>query len=330
MALRLDGEDRWFSLPEGAVTVRVPTDARRVALDPWGLSNQDRGGDSWPPRWKLTLSGWLDRINLSSGYADVGGWAGLRRTDSPQWLVSGSVWTGRQDLLGSNLAVTRLLGPQTTEIRRTHAISAWLSPAWLNSRFYDTGPVPLAIGAGLGWSWDTRVEAVFPLQGHRTSLGVDGGIAAGGESWTAARGSAVGLWAPNTRLTFAGRVTGGVAEGRVQQRLLSLGGGDQLRSVAPEDAFGSRRVTVAGEARAVVLRNLGLNLGLGWLDDLQLSAGAEAGRVDGVSAVGVTGGIGLAGDVLGLDREIFTVLVAVPLQGPTEVPQVYVQWGQAY
>lgn len=330
VALRLDGEDRWLSLPRGAARVTVPTDARRVVLDPYRLSNQDRRDDEWPPRWKLTATGWLDSINLSSGYAELGGWAGARRTDAPQWTIAGSIWTGRQDLVGTSLGVTRLVGAKTTEITRAHRLSAWIEPAWLNSRYYETGPVPLALGAGVGWTWDTRVEPVFPLEGHRISIVADGGAAAHGETWAALRGSIVGLWAPVPRLTLAGRATGGVARGEVQQRLLALGGGDQLRSVAPEDAFGVRRWTAAGELRAVVLRNLGVNLGLAWLDDVQLSAGAEAGQVDAVTAYGATAGIGLAGDLLGIDREIFSVLAAVPVAGPTRQPQVYVQWGQAF
>jgi hypothetical protein len=133
------------------------------------------------------------------------------------------------------------------------------------------------------------------------------------------------------------RLTTGVASGQVEHRLLPLGGGGALRSLPEDLVVGNVLLCGNLEYRATLLHHLSVPLGIGWLSDVQLVPGVEAGqlwRTDATvgksyAATGVSLGGFVVVDLLGADPTLVGLTLARPLvlsHIATEGFQVYAEF----
>jgi hypothetical protein len=211
-------------------------------------------------------------------------------------------------------------------------------PALLDPGFRPTDSGAVAIGAGAGYSWDTR-HGELSFQGHRYGVGVGGGFVPGSdEVWGSVGVSGVQLVPLHPRAILAIRGKGGWASGDVEHRLLTLGGADDVRSIAEVAVVGNTRVVGNLEARLAVLRYTSVPLvGLAWLSEVQLAPGIEAGAVwrDGQrsSAVGTTLGVHGVFDGFGARPTFFGVNLSYPLRTEgfaATGAQLFVDFEQAF
>lgn len=309
----------------------------RVTVDPdRHLPQTSRFGDAWPPRWRATVSGWIDTINLTDAYVEASGYAVVRRTDDPDDAIVGVAWTDREQWLGLRVGWQHRMGRPIDGLVRAQRLLLQVGPTVFNPALAATAGAPWALAGSAAWAWDTRVDAYFPLRGHRLSASVDGGYApTTGASWTSARAGAAIVGSPHPAWAGAARIAAGAVRGDVAHRELALGGRDNLRAIAQSAALGDLRATAFVEGRWAALRNASIPLGAVWLDEIHLSAGVEGGalRVDGapVGAIGVAGGLLFVGEWLGMAPGAVGFTVAAPvwwagIADPAPAT-VYVRWG---
>ena len=344
VVVRIDGEPRVTRMGPGPDQATWALDAppRRVVLDPEGLVDQrSRRGDAWPPRFTVTTAAWVDRVNVTEGWASgfVSAWARGRDDTRNVWSISASI--DQQTLPALAVGWLHRRGPLQDGLNRPHRLSVWFEPAWTNPRFSEGDGALATLGGGVGYAWDTRVDALFPLRGRRLSATVTGGaLPAQGTTWATARLGATGVVSPHPRWAAVGLASLAVASGDTVQRLLWLGGPGSLASLPPAAAIGRARGVVAGELRWAPIRHASVPLlGIAWLSEVQLTAGAEAGALrtldgDAARAAGVTAGVSLVADLLGASPSLAGVTVGWPvwrvgLDDPPH-PQVIVRFGQSF
>lgn len=320
-----------------------PTEApRRVVLDPRGLiAQQSRHGDAWPPRFTITSAAWVDTINLTEGWASgfASVWARGRDDTRNVWGAGASF--NQQTLPSLSLSWLHRRGPLQDGLNRPHRFSGWIEPAWTNPRF-ASGDRPLfTLGGGANYAWDTRVSGLFPLRGRRLAIGLSGGVLpAEGTRWGTLRVHGAGITSPHPRWALAGYANAAAAVGDAEQRLLWFGGPGALVSLPPAYAIGRRRAITGGEIRFAPIRHASVPiLGLAWLSEIQLTAGAEAGVAttltgEPVGAAGLTAGTSLVWDLLGANPTLvgFTMGRPILLYGlpETERLQLMIRFGQAF
>ena len=307
-------------MPRGPGTWVLPRDgARSVRLDPGRHTDQLRRlGDSWPQRFRVTVSGGIGSVNLSEGWVSAGAGAFLRRSGDNRNTGALSIGTSRDTLVVAGLAYTHRFGPELSGLSRRHAVTFSTSTALQNQRFADDDDPPITLAGRVGWGWSNRQGGLFPLRGWRTAASLSAGVApTTTQRWLSVSTSAVRLVPLRPRLVWATRGTVGVAQSDIRGRLLSLGGAGAVGGIGFGGAFGTSRAAVTTELRAVPLRNLSVPLWLLWGTELQISAGVEAGTIgtpDGAEhAVGATFGIAGVGDIFGADPYMLGFTLGVPL-----------------
>lgn len=339
IGLQVDDADQiWFAAP-GEVHEVGPVD--RIVVDPRRhVPQTSRLGDSWPPRWRATVSGFVETINLTDRYVEASGYAIVRRSDDPDDAITGVAWTDREQWLGLRLGWLHRLGRPIDGLVRAHRITVQMGPTVFNPALAPTDGARWAIAVSSGWTWDTRVDGWFPLRGHWVTVSGDTGLAPENETgWASLRTGAAGVLSPHPSIALVGRVGGAVATGEVAHRALALGGRDNLRAIAQGDALGDLRGTAFGEARWAPIRNASVPLlGLVWLDEVHVAVGVEAGAVrvgaDPAAAIGVAGGLLFVGDAFGLAPGAIGFTVAAPLWTaglPAQAPvTAYLRWGPEF
>ncbi len=323
--LRIDGVDAppWVAGPGPGEVVWA--DARSGRVDPASVTVQrDRGDDAWPRPFVVVGTLGVYGLSPSQGSADVSVDVLARRRGDTRaaWVFSAN--HDAQDLGGLEVGRAWYLGALTNRRARAHTIYAWGGAALLDPDFRATERGPVAVGAGGSWSWDTRTDRFHPLQGHRVSVAVGAGAVPGasdridGDSaWWSAGASVAAVHSPHPVVTFAGRARAGWASGDVGHRLLPLGGASDLRAIDEGAFVGNGRAVAAAEARFCVVRNASVPLGFGWLSEVHLSPGIEAGGAwrDDTRAAAVGGTLGghITFDLLGGRPSIGGITLAAPL-----------------
>ena len=363
LVLRINGAEQTLLLAPGLHTVALPMRPRSVVLDPQRhIGQRSRVRDTWPARYDVTLAAGLGSVNLSQGQVFGALFGTLRRQYDTHNLLIATLSNSRANLVSAELDVLRKEGPLLDGWRRPHRLRIGGGASVLNPGFAATDGVRVAVDASASWAHDTRVNADFPLRGHRLYLGTGGGLVPGtGDVWASLTASATGIVSWHPRHALALRSTASVARSALPHRLLTLGGARLMRSIptlpacvqvdgtptqAPCTELASERAVALIEYRTAALRNLSVPLGLVWGSELQLSAGAEAmaarlARADGgqpVWATGATLGLFALGDVLGAEAMGLGVTAAWPVAwhpALTElqrsaIPEIYVGLGQAF
>jgi hypothetical protein len=352
VVVRVDDEDHRLIMPPGEQVLELDAPPRRVALDPEEHLRQPRVGDTWPARYTVTASGWLDTLNI--GRRQVYGtlWASLRRQHDTRHIWSGSLSNSRADLVRASAGHTWKVGPLIDGFSRRHAVRLGGATSVLDPRFADTDGLRLATDLSLGWSFDNRVSYDFPTSGERFSAAIYGGAVPGtNERWTGARAGTTLLGGLSPRVVIATRLSGSIARSTVPHRLLALGGEGAMRSIPvlpacpspdgePCAELATDRAVFALEYRWAPIRNWSVPMVLLWGTEVQVTGGVEAtlARVDGqtVSATGVTAGLMGVGDLLGAEQTGLGATVGwlagwrgLDLQR-SAVPEVYVRMTQAF
>lgn len=345
VVVEIDAQRRPWITEEGTdATVMITEDPQRVRVDPEGhVQPTDRLGLSWPPRYILTAAAWVDTLNLSDLFVEATGALWIRRRHDTHNQVAATVFTDQQNLIGASVGYIRREGPLLDGLSRPHRISAWIRPALLSSSY---APVVeggrTAVGAGMGYAWDTRVSRIFPVRGHRLAASAEAGVVpTTNHTWALAELSATGVLSPHPRHALVSRVDLGLAQGEVEHRLLPLGGPDGLRSISTTAALGSHRGLLQSEYRVAPIRGASVPALLAWGSSLQLSVGGELGLLHTengpIRAAGLSTGLGVVGEVFGMEPQLMGLTLGWPLAvdgGDLEPspgsPQVYVRWWQSF
>ncbi len=351
LVVRIDGEDHVL-LADGLEVLEVDTPPRGVALDPERhVEQRSRSGDTLPPRYDVTLSGWLDSINVSQRLVFGSAWATLRRWYDTHNLVIGSVSNSRSDLVGVDLAWLRKEGPLQDGWSRPHRLRTSIGASVLNPGFAETDGLAVALDGAFSWAHDTRVSGDFPVRGHRVGFGVGGGLVPGEDTWVSLSADALGIASFHPRHAVAARAAAAVARSSLPHRLLPLGSPGAMRSIpalpaCPSDGpcteLATERAVAMAEYRWAPIRGWSVPGLLAWGSELQLAGGFEAtaARVGGepVWATGVTAGIYGLADVLGAEPTGAGVTLAWPLVlderlvelERTAAPEIYLRFAQAF
>ncbi len=319
--VRIDGVESVWLADRGADVERWSLDARpkQVVVDPQGIHRQSRfDDDRFPTRWTAILALLPYEIDLRNGRISAFAEMALRRQYDTRWVFDLAALTDPEDIVALEAGVFHYLGPLQDRRSRPYRLSLSVGPALLDPSFRPTGEGDIALGATLAATWDTRVEDLLPTSGHRVSLAATGGLVPSSEErWTTAGLRAVGLVPLAGRWTAAGRVVGAVATGDVAHRLLTLGGTGDVQAIPEDRIVGDRKVGGAFELRWNAIRNASVPLPLLWASDLQVSGGLDQGvlwAADGrYEALGWTGGLFFAGDLLGAQPAGIGAWVAGPI-----------------
>jgi hypothetical protein len=354
LVLVVDQQRQTLAFPQGgsAQTLSLDTPPRSVLLDPDGLTRQpDRANDRWPSRWTTVLSAFPTVWNLSSGRLE--GYLALRfrRQHDTRWYYDSFLFRDEVDEIGARAALGYAWGPLQDRRWRPYRLYSWASGSLLDADFRPTDRGRYALDAGATLVWDSQVDWLFPLRGHRFTLGGNLGLVPSSpQRWAGVHASASGVTSPHPRIALAGQVRLGRSWGEVEHRLQVLGGVDNLRSLPASLAVGESKIVGRAELRAAPLRHRSVPLGFAWLDELQLSGGLEAGLLGGaivkpgygstppdawVRAAGWTGGGFVVLDVLGGQPALAGLIVAGPIASDPgftlpAAPSIYLLWEQAY
>lgn len=352
VVLRIDGEDRTLFVPPGVTEVPLVEPADRVVFDPGQHLLQPRVGDTWPPRYTLTASGWISTLNLSRRQLYGTLWTSLRRQYDTRHLWSGTLSNSRTDLVRAGMGHTWKVGPLIDGLTRRHAVRLGGSASLLDPRFAATDGLRVATDLSLAWAFDDRVSNEFPTSGERFAASVHGGIVPGtDERWAGTGGSITLLGGLHPRVVVATRLAAHMARSTVPHRLLALGGQGAMRSIpvlpacptadgSPCADLATERAVLYLEYRWAPIRNWSVPMGLAWGTELQLTGGLETllARVDDapVMATGLTGGVLGVADVLGAEPTSLGVTLGWPVKAtgidlrPSPWPEIYLRMGQAF
>ena len=351
VVLEVDGERlSWLAGPgPDAETWTLDSAPDRVRLDPdKHLAQTDYVSERWPARWTSVFTFFPYNINLSDQTFSAAAGATIRKQYDTHNLFDISAFTDPVNLAGATLTWRYAVGRLLDRRSRPHRLYLSATPALLNPSYRPTTDGRYALGAGIAWRYDDRVDYHFPLEGKGFYAGAGAGFVPGGDQrWASLSGGAEGVWSPHPRHSFAGELRSGLAAGEVEHRLLGLGGASNLRSVQVGEAVGDWRAVGKGEYRVAVIRNASVPMWLLWGSELQLTVGAEAGvmgdarledggRVERAQAVGWTAGISGIGDLLGARPTMLGVtaaglLYADPVALEADFPvQIYLRWFQAF
>lgn len=347
----IDGERHVYEsgVGPGLQQIHLTQSPKRVALDPdRHLKQQDLSGDVWPARWTAVGTVAPQTYNLSEGILVGYAVLRLRKRYETHNLYMLSASTDAQNAVSARATYVRYFGMLQDRRLRNQRVSFWAGGSWLSSSYRETVDGRYAVEMGVSAVRDTRVDWRFPIQGHRIASAADLGVVPeSGQRWSSGSLSLSGVQAVHPRVVFAGAVSGGLALGEVQHRLLSLGG--PMSSLPPGLIVGQSRVVAAGELRVLAFKNLSVPLAwLYWLDEVQLTGGLEVGTVRKASvveegeigalssqaqALGATGSMLLTMDGLGAIPWTVGVVLGVPIwtEGlPESAPQVGFSLGQAF
>lgn len=345
VVVEVDGERSLLDLPPGGVAT-LPDAAKQVVVDPQAhLVDSDRSNNRLPARWSVVATGWVDDISPSQ--ASFVAWANLvfrRRDDTHNLFLLGLDHDAR-DLVGASVGYLRHLGPPVNRRARQHRLYFAAGPTIFDPAYREVSGGQLAAEASVGYAWDTRVADTYATEGQRLAVGLGGGTLLDAEGrWASASATHVALLPLHPAHVVATRLKAGWASGAVEHRLLSLGGSDSLRAVGNGEGLGNERVLGNVEYRWAPLRDISAPLGVGWLAQVQLVPGLEAGASwrdpartsDGVTtaaAAGATLGLYVVVDALGARPTLLGVSGAIPLwlrDVPDAGPQVYLSFDHAY
>jgi hypothetical protein len=329
--LRIDEQEQAWLAGPGPALLRQPLEERprSIEIDPHGDVDQSPLFDRWPRRWTVVASAFPAELNLSDGritaYADLT----FRRQYDTRWLFDLGLATDARDLVRAQAGVFHFRGP--LQDRRSRPLRLWAlaGPALLDPRYRPTEDGRIALGGGLGFAWETRVDTDMPMRGYRLSSSVDGGLIPGSTArWGGLRSGLTGLLPLGGRLALAGRASGGLAVGEVEHRLISLGGSGGVRGLPAADLLGHQAAVVGVEGRWNALRYTNIPLPLAWLSQLQLSAGLDAGLLrvapgspseGGWRATGWALGLGGKADLLGARPTYAAITVAGLLESQPRI-----------
>lgn len=358
VVVRIDGEDHTVLAPPGRTDIPA-SDPRTVVIDPARHTAQtSRRGDAWPPRYDVTLSGWISAINIRRLQIFGSGTATLRRLGDTKNVGIGTIAHSRADLVSVHAGYVRSAGQLLDGWRRPHRLRVGVGTGILDPAFAATDGLALALDGSAGWAHDTRISGDFPLRGHRVSVSAGGGgIPASGATWSAVSADAIGVVSPHPRVALALRAAAAAARSAVPHRLLTLGGPRAMRSIPslpacpaiaddgtpiPCTELATERTVGMVEIRTAPVRGWSIPLLLAWGTELQLTGGFEAtaARVGGdpVWATGVTAGLLGLGDLLGAEASAVGVTAAWPVAWHprlvelrrTAVPEIYLRFEQAF
>lgn len=282
------------------------------------IKQAELSNDRWPNRWTLVVNGGLYNLTPSQHAFDLSAQLYLRqRNDSRNLFVIGADHDA-QDIVSVDIGWVRYLGRLVDRRTRAHRLSFFAGPSLLDPAYRPTDQGAIAIGGGIGYSWDTRTDDFFALSGHRLSVGVGGGfVPQSVEQWASASLIGIKLVSPHPRHVFAFKAKAGWSSGDVEHRLLPLGGGSDVRGVPEPAVVANERVSANIEYRWAVFRNASLPLPLLYLSELHLSPGLDAGvawrGADRFAAVGATLGVHVLSDFLGARPSLTGVTIAQPL-----------------
>lgn len=306
-----------------------------IRLDPQSLTEQATTvDDRWPAHWHPVLSGGAYNISLTSLNADLFGETWVRKEGDTHHIYYLALSHDQQDMIAIVPGYIYSFGPLLDRRRRAHRLSWSASTSLLDAGFRPTDTGQIAVGTSLRYAWDTRDE----VHGHRYGVGVGAGFVPGStEHWSSASGSVIQYIPFHPYHMLALRLTTGVASGQVEHRLLPLGGGGALRSLPEDLVVGNVLLCGNLEYRATLLHHLSVPLGIGWLSDVQLVPGVEAGqlwRTDATvgksyAATGFSLGGFVVVDLLGADPTLVGLTLARPLvlsHIATEGFQVYAEF----
>ncbi len=318
VTLSIDGQTTPWLTAAGADQLAVP-DAKVVRIDPPGhVDESNRANNRWPARWDVILSGGAGGISPTQGNVDAWGELLLRPHGDTHNRGIGILDHDEQDLLGASIGYIYAFGPLLNRQVRSQRVIALVDGSWLDPAFRPTTSGFIAVGAYVGWTWETRLDSQA-LSGHRYALQVSGGLIPGStDRWASAGASTTWLVELHPRHVVALRGKAGWASGDVAHRLLPLGGAADLRSVPTSRYLGNEKLIANAEYRWAVFRNAQVPLPLTWFSELQLAPGIEWGSTwanDGSSAMAVGGSLGIhtISDELGARPTLFGVTLAAPL-----------------
>lgn len=280
IVLRVDDhEQAWLAGP-GSDELRLPLAERpkEIEIDPHGDVDQSPLFDRWPRRWTVVASAFPAELNLSDGRITAFADLTFRRQYDTRWLYDLGLATDARDLVRAQAGIYHFRGP--LQDRRSRPLRLWAlaGPALLDPGYRPTKDGRVALGGGLGFAWETRVDQDLPMRGYRLTASVDGGLVPGSSArWGGLRGGLTGLLPLSGRLALAGRASGGVVVGEVEHRLISLGGSGGVRGLPTSDLLGHQAVIASVEGRWNALRYTSIPLPLAWLSQLQLTAGLDGG-----------------------------------------------------
>ncbi len=349
VVLEHDGVRTTVTFPAGPSSVPVAEGSRRVVVDPdAAVLDGDRSNNRFPARWSVVATGWIDDISPSQqSFVAWGNLVFRRRDDTHNLFVLGLDHDAR-DLVSASVGYLRSLGPLVNRRARQHRLYFVAGPTVFDPAYHDVSGGQFAVEGGVTYAWDTRGSDTYATEGQRLAVGVNGGtVVDGGAHWAGAGATHVLLLPLHPAHVVASRLRAGWASGAVEHRLLSLGGAENLRSIGNGEGLGNERLVANLDYRWAPLRDASVPLGLGWLAQLQLVPGVEAGvswigRGDDVSsaegsshaaAAGTTLGLYAVVDALGARPTLVGAVGAIPfwvLNVPDEGPQVYLSFDHAF
>lgn len=333
LEVSIDGRSEVRRLPAGPsqVSIALTEPPKRVIVDAnQTIAQTDRAGDAWPRRSTVLAAAWIDSVNLTEGFFQGHASAWRRGKDDVRTTVYGWLQADQRDYPALTLGGIHRRGPAQDGLNRPHRFALTLTGGWTHPRFSPDERAVFSLRAGLGYTWDTRISALFPIRGHRISIGGSTGYTpADREPWGRAYLTAGGIVSPHPRVALVGRSSIAVAAGRSESQLLWLGGPGAGVSLRPGTAFGTHRAVAEGEVRWEVVRDASIPLaGIAWLSAVQVTAGSEwvsfqQTEADWAHLYGITVGASLVGDLLGAKPGLMGVTVGVPAwtRGLADAPE---------
>jgi hypothetical protein len=288
-----------------------------IRLDPDQLTVQTQTVDDHQPmRFRPVLTGGIYNVAPTQHSFDLFGEIYGRREGDTRRLYYLALLHDQQDLAALIPGVVFYFGPLMDLRRRAHRLALTASASLLDPEFRPPEG-NFALGTGVRYAYDTRLETQA-LHGARYSLGVGGGWIPGTtEVWGSVFAGAVQYVPLHPMHVLAFRLSGGMVSGDVEHRLITLGGSDMVRSL-PENSVTANLGAVGNiEYRLALFRHASVPLLAGWLSELRLVPGLEAGWSirSGLSskATGITLGIFSVVDILGVRPALSGVTFAWPV-----------------
>ncbi|MEN9787115.1 MAG: hypothetical protein RLZZ299_2379 [Pseudomonadota bacterium] len=314
--LVVDGAPRPWIARGDATTLELPG-ARRVQLDPDGaIAQDDRDDDRLPRAWSATVVGGLRSLDLDDGTFDAALQATVRHAGSTRRAVLATASHDAREHLSASVGALHGFGPLARPRERAWRATWSVGATWLADVPVSNDAV--AAFGGMSLTRDTLGDRFLPLGGSVLGAAAQAGRTPDGSTaWWQLVATTSGVRPLHPRLALAGRLRGSVGAATLERRRLQLGGPRALRSL-PQDAwFGDAVASSAVEARVRALRDASIPLGIGWLGEVHVSPGLEAGwgLRDGMPArvLGATAGLHASVDLAGLFPVRGGVTVAWPV-----------------